>query len=446
MALMLAHLYGAKLLRLFILLSIFITAFFVLFKGGVDPFTWFYYFIFSLAIYWGAFQFKRWAFAKSTVLDEELDILYRDLEFERSTLQENTRQTETVQQRADEISHLYDKIKEMSQSLDMLETFLLFGEALAKHFRFHTIKLALFNEEQPRSQHPDEVYGLSFADFQSAFEKGVFIKDRKRAKAPFFPFDQKICEIVFKKQESFCAIDTTGQVADENVRLWPDFMPLVAEPIFIHKKIFAVLIILGVDKNELPVLSILTERFVSEAKRIQLYEKVQTLAVTDGLTGVYVRRHLVERLEGEVRRSKRFGYKLSFLMIDIDHFKRFNDEYGHLVGDVVLKKVAETIRKNIREIDLVGRYGGEEFGVLLIETDEAGAFFVAERMRRAIEEKMFIAYDETLKVTISIGCSAFSQSINDVSLIVDAADSALYQAKRQGRNRVCVSTLSNSGF
>ena len=157
-----------------------------------------------------------------------------------------------------------------------------------------------------------------------------------------------------------------------------------------------------------------------------------------------MRRHLIERLEEEIDRSKRFGFKLSFLMIDVDHFKHFNDQYGHLVGDVVLKQVADSIKKNVREVDLVGRYGGGGVGVLFIDTDEEGAVFVAERIRKAVSERAFKAYDENLKATISIGCSTFSQKINAVDLLVDTADSALYQAKRQGRNKVCLSTITGS--
>ena len=124
-------------------------------------------------------------------------------------------------------------------------------------------------------------------------------------------------------------------------------------------------------------------------------------------------------------------------MIDVDRFKDFNDQYGHLVGDVVLKQTAETIKKNIRELDLAGRYGGEEFGVLLVETDRSGALFVAERIRTAVAEKSFKAYDENLKATVSIGCASLSKDQADAGLIIEAADQALYEAKRQGRNKVC---------
>jgi diguanylate cyclase (GGDEF)-like protein len=123
-------------------------------------------------------------------------------------------------------------------------------------------------------------------------------------------------------------------------------------------------------------------------------------------------------------------------MIDIDHFKNINDQYGHLVGDVILKQVAQIIKKNVRELDLVGRYGGEEFGVLLIETDDSGALYVAERIRAAVAEKEFKAYDESLRVTLSIGCSTLSDKARDVASLIETADAALYKAKHEGRNKV----------
>ena len=213
-----------------------------------------------------------------------------------------------------------------------------------------------------------------------------------------------------------------------------------AYPVLIQDQIFAVVTLVGIVTKGDPLLFVLIDRFIAELQRVKLYERIQKLAITDGLTGVYVRHHLIERLESEMDRSKRFGLKLSFLMIDIDHFKHFNDEYGHLVGDVVLRQVAQTIKKNVREVDFVGRYGGEEFGVGLIETDAGTAFLVAERIRRAIGENVFEAFDEKLNVNVSVGCSALTVVTNTVYTLVEAADAALYQAKRMGRNRVCPST------
>jgi len=212
-----------------------------------------------------------------------------------------------------------------------------------------------------------------------------------------------------------------------------------AYPAFIHEKIFAVLTLTGIDAKGDPLFFILIDRFLSELQRVKLYERVEMLAITDGLTQMYVRRHFVERLEGEMDRSKRFGYKFSFLMIDVDHFKRVNDEYGHLVGDTALKQVAQTVKRNVREVDFVGRYGGEEFAVGLIETDESPAAQVAERIRKSVEARDFKAYGEHLKVTVSIGCATYSPTLSSVNQIIEAADDALYRAKRLGRNRVCAS-------
>ncbi len=430
---------GTRKSRNFVLFLIFAFALAAARWAPMDPFAWLYYFASSLLVFYGAAQFRQWAAGQSAVLDRELREMLRRLERRREQLGTSARRVEVLSQRAEEISELYDKIKEMSQSLDILETFLAFAEMVANSFRFNLVKLALFNEESFPFQSPEQIYEMRRSDFTPLFDRGVFLKDRKKAKGELFPADRKIFEEVFRTLKPLAVTETNRESL---ARFGPDFAPFIAIPIFIQKKIFAILVLSGVEAADTALLTLLTERFGSEIQRVKLYEKVQMLAITDGLTGVYVRRHLFERLEGEMGRCKKFGFKLSFLMIDLDHFKQFNDEYGHLVGDVVLRETAETVQKSIREVDLVARYGGEEFGVLLIETDESAAFLVAERIRRSIAEKTVKAYGESLRVTASIGCATSGDTLSEASLIVDAADSALYQAKRQGRDRVCVSGLS----
>lgn len=409
----------------------------------VDPFSWSYYVLSGLAIYWGSAQFYRWVFARSVVLGEELQGLSRMLVEQQDFLSERTRTVDLVERKADEISNFYDKIKQMSKSLDVFDLFFIFSQTLADNFDFKVVKLGLFGHGTTQTLSDlEDVYEFQYSDLKRIVDRGVILKDKNKLKTEAFPFDKKIFEEILKTRQSVQVVDASGAFQYENLKLGPDFPPFVAHPILIDESVVAVLLIMGLDPKEMDMVSILTQRFLSEVKRIKLYEHVQTLAITDGLTGVYVRRHLIERLEGEIDRCRRFNLKLSFLMIDVDYFKTFNDRYGHLVGDVVLKQVADCIRKSVREVDLVGRYGGEEFGVLLIETDEPGSFFVAERIRRAVSEKTFLAYDEELKVTVSIGCCTYTQSINEVGLLVDAADSALYQAKGQGRNRVCLSNLT----
>jgi diguanylate cyclase (GGDEF)-like protein len=126
------------------------------------------------------------------------------------------------------------------------------------------------------------------------------------------------------------------------------------------------------------------------------------------------------------------------MMIDIDYFKNYNDRYGHLVGDAILREVANTIKESVRQIDLVGRYGGEEFSIILTETAAEQSKFVAERIRKAVEDKHIKVYDEDLKATISIGVATFPEDAREPQAIIERADKALYRAKEAGRNRACL--------
>ncbi len=183
---------------------------------------------------------------------------------------------------------------------------------------------------------------------------------------------------------------------------------------------------------------ILAQQFLLGIKRALLYKKVQEMAIRDSLTGVSSRRYLMQRFHEEIARSDKFNYKFSLLMIDTDHFKEYNDRYGHFVGDAILREVSQTIRESIRQIDLVGRYGGEEFMVILTETDREGAGFAAERIRQAIEAKRIKVYDEDFHITVSIGIALFPDDSRQAQPLIDKADQALYQAKQSGRNQVCI--------
>jgi len=170
--------------------------------------------------------------------------------------------------------------------------------------------------------------------------------------------------------------------------------------------------------------------------RAHMYKRLQRMSITDALTGVANRRHFIERYRLEFYRSQRKEYPISVLMIDIDHFKKVNDTYGHLVGDEVLVSVAQTIVGQLREIDFVARFGGEEFVVFLPETSKDAAMKVAERVRGAIEKTEFRAYDEKLHASVSIGVAMFPEDGDDKDVLLERADAALYKAKGQGRNRV----------
>ena len=168
----------------------------------------------------------------------------------------------------------------------------------------------------------------------------------------------------------------------------------------------------------------------------RLHQQLQTLAIADPLTGTYNRRHMDTSLGIAVALKKRHGTPMSLLLLDIDHFKLINDEFGHAIGDEVLKKVAALINGSLRKIDLLFRIGGEEFAVLLPETDQSAAMQVAEKLRSAIAARPLHG-DRT--VTISIGVGELHADEESHGLL-KRCDDALYQAKTEGRDRVCAAT------
>ncbi len=209
-------------------------------------------------------------------------------------------------------------------------------------------------------------------------------------------------------------------------------------PLEIDSKLIGYLATEGIKSEAQETFLILAHQFMLGIKRVFLYRRIQELAIIDSLTGAFTRSYYLERFEEELARSLKFNYKFSYLMVDVDGFKGFNDNYGHLVGDAILREVSGLIKEKIRQIDSLGRYGGDEFLVILPETDAQGAAFAAERIRQAIQERRVKAYDEELKVTVSIGVSTFPEHGKDNPTLIDNADKALYQAKQAGRNRVSV--------
>jgi diguanylate cyclase (GGDEF)-like protein len=200
-----------------------------------------------------------------------------------------------------------------------------------------------------------------------------------------------------------------------------------------------VLLYKGLEAKDKEKFAILAHQFALALRRLKLYKDIETLAITDGLTGVYTRRYFIERFDEEIQRSSLRKSSLSFLMIDADNFKSVNDQHGHLAGDQVLKEIANIIQENVREIDIVGRFGGEEFCVVLPDTDLEGSRLVAERIRKSAEKRVIKAYDSTLRMTLSIGLAIYPSDGKLLEELMDKADWALYRAKSQGRN--CVVTF-----
>ena len=163
-------------------------------------------------------------------------------------------------------------------------------------------------------------------------------------------------------------------------------------------------------------------------------QELQELSITDGLTGLHNHKHLIETLEAEVARAHRLQHHFSIMMVDLDHFKRYNDTYGHLAGDEALARASALLKDSIRSIDYAARYGGEEFLLLLHEVGVDDAMRVAERVRQRIAREKF--GQEQVAVTVSIGVAEFPGHGETALALIAAADAALYEAKRNGRNRV----------
>ncbi|MBU4394688.1 MAG: GGDEF domain-containing protein, partial [Proteobacteria bacterium] len=168
---------------------------------------------------------------------------------------------------------------------------------------------------------------------------------------------------------------------------------------------------------------------------------LDNLANIDGLTEVYNHRYFQTSLDKEINRSIRHQTTISLLLIDIDHFKNFNDTYGHQAGDFVLKKFCEILQDNLRKYDTLARYGGEEFAIILPETSEEDALLVAEKLRAAIENATFVDLNHEYHVTASFGLTSSSPGKVDnfnKNNFINQSDLALYDAKKEGRNRVAV--------
>ncbi|MBR9980463.1 MAG: diguanylate cyclase, partial [Desulfatitalea sp.] len=189
---------------------------------------------------------------------------------------------------------------------------------------------------------------------------------------------------------------------------------------------------------------VLKERRLTQ-ERIHMLEKLKRLSITDGLTQLYNSRYFYNQLKIEIDRTSRYQRPLSLLLLDIDNFKDYNDNYGHLEGDKVLVRLGQVIRSCLRKMDSAYRYGGEEFTVILPETEGDEAATVAERIRSAVQADRFYpkGEDNPLSITVSVGVTEFHRP-EEIALFVQRADKAMYQSKQAGRNRVsCLFTSKN---
>ncbi len=195
-------------------------------------------------------------------------------------------------------------------------------------------------------------------------------------------------------------------------------------------------------ESELQPLESVADICANSIQNAHYVERVKQLAYLDGLTGIFNRRFFELRILEEMERARRYGSGMAVIMADIDQFKKLNDEFGHLLGDEVLRQVSSLFHQQLRKIDVVCRYGGEEFAILLTQTNPQQAVAIAEKLRRLVESYQFPGVPRT--VTISAGVAAFPSEGTGRDELVRAADNGLYAAKQAGRNRVCVTGLARA--
>jgi diguanylate cyclase (GGDEF)-like protein len=169
---------------------------------------------------------------------------------------------------------------------------------------------------------------------------------------------------------------------------------------------------------------------------LRRFSRAEELSITDGLTGVYNYRYLRSALDKEVARARRFREKFAIIMLDVDHLKEYNDVHGHLRGSEVLRRLAQVVMGELRTSDVIAKYGGDEFVIILPQTDREGARTLAERIRAAVEVHEFPGEEEGMRITSSMGIAQFPEDGELTRDLLESADNALYDAKRSGRNRV----------
>jgi diguanylate cyclase (GGDEF)-like protein len=208
-------------------------------------------------------------------------------------------------------------------------------------------------------------------------------------------------------------------------------------PVKIKEDVIGVLVLfrpadcldMDIDKDDVKLLHHIGDQMGIAIEKVRMHETTKVLSLHDPLTGLANRRHMDLVLERQFVRTRRYGIPFSIAMLDIDYFKEYNDKYGHTAGDRLLVKIAQILLREVREMDLVVRYGGEEFLILLADVEVLKPYEVAERIRKTIEEEM-------KTITVSIGVTSYHQGIQNEEEIISMADAALYKAKQKGRNRV----------
>ncbi|MCG2725005.1 MAG: GGDEF domain-containing protein [Elusimicrobia bacterium] len=303
---------------------------------------------------------------------------------------------------------MYSAIKLLSEAVDIENVKKYFAKALKDYFQTDTFAFYMKNFAGGESM---DLFALGPKNFEFDAWPKVFALSESSNKDFSFPFvygsEKKVFFVPAKYGDDICGLfaaefSNSGEKDSAILDKMSDFCRQIA---------FAI-------------------------RRIQLFAQVDCLSRIDGLTGVYRRNVLDEKIEEEIRRSNSFKTTFGFMIADIDHFKNLNDKYGHQFGDFVLKRIGDILKSSVYETDFIGRYGGEEFGIVLPRADFEGVLRKAESIRTSIEREVFQQGLESVRITVSIGIAHFPRDGFTSKEVIRKADKALYYAKDSGRNTV----------
>ncbi len=375
---------------------------------------------------------------------EQLENLYEDrLEAEKSAVltQETLKHNEHLRKKNLEIEKINIQLKEQYEELSALfQVSRSLTAALDQNLLFEKI-FTVFRD----ALHCDRIVLLLYHPGSETLEvtktSGL---DASTVKGLSFNLGEGISGLVASTMQSIYSVDLSTDDRNLNYKgRWVSSGSLLSLPMVLQNRLIGVLNIHHQQTDAFSSVARQMAQAIADQAAIsienaRLYEKTRTLSATDDLTGLANRRQFQEFLQREWAQSRRYHNNFSLLMIDIDHFKSYNDTHGHLKGDIVLKKAAALLLQNTRGIDLVARFGGEEFILLLPKADKEGSLAVAKKLCQCFEDEYFAGMEESQplkKLTVSVGTSTFPIDSTDIYDLLNLADEALYQAKRRGRNR-----------
>ena len=343
---------------------------------------------------------------------------------------ENARLFEQVSRNAEEMSIFYQVSLALSSSLNLYQMikgiyeqcnriadigifYLALYEKQTGIIKFHTISSKV-DRIRTRSRNINEKIGITGYVIQT--QKKVYVQD------VLDPVNEKIVKLF-------------THLYKDNGRSY------LGVPMKLRGQVIGVLSIQSLkmdayDSDQIRLIETIATQASAALENARLFERTEKLAITDGLTGLFNHRNFLEMAEKEITRAVRYQKPLSLLMIDIDHFKQINDQFGHLVGDQMLQLIARNCAKILRNVDIISRYGGEEFSVLLPETDLKDGLAAAERLREAIASSQVVSREGVVNVTGSVGVVTLGMCPPEIKQLIDCADKALYEAKKAGRNLV----------